>query len=368
MFMSNKYVGLMREEIGTLKPYIPGKPIEEVQEEYGLERVIKLASNENPLPLSEKVREAIEKELADLNRYPDSDSRLLKKALARKLAISEDMLLFGNGSDGLLKVIGETFLNKGDEVIVSDPTFVEYIFVANLMGAELKVVKMKDYHQDLEGILGEVTDKTKMIFLTSPHNPAGTIIKEGELKAFLDRLPENILVVVDEAYYEYVQDEDYPDIIEYIKEGYPVIGLRTFSKAYGLAGLRLGYLFADPEIVALLAKAIDPFNVNRIAQAAALAALEDEEFLERAIKLNEEAKEFLYKELEKRGFEYVPTEANFILVNVKMDAMKLFNELLKMGVIIRPGDPLGYPEHIRLTIGTMEENKIFLDCIDKIMG
>ncbi|MFI5358752.1 MAG: aminotransferase class I/II-fold pyridoxal phosphate-dependent enzyme, partial [Halanaerobiales bacterium] len=147
-----------------------------------------------------------------------------------------------------------------------------------------------------------------------------------------------------------------------------VIGLRTFSKAYGLAGLRLGYLFADPEIVALLAKAIDPFNVNRIAQAAALAALEDEEFLERAIKLNEEAKEFLYKELEKRGFEYVPTEANFILVNVKMDAMKLFNELLKMGVIIRPGDPLGYPEHIRLTIGTMEENKIFLDCIDKIMG
>lgn len=181
----------------------------------------------------------------------------MKKALAGKLGLSEEMLLFGNGSDGLLKIIGETFLNKGDEVIVSDPTFVEYIFVANLMGAELKRIEMKSYQQDLAGIIGAITDKTKMIFLTSPHNPAGTIIKR-ELRDFLDQVPENILVVVDEAYYEYVQDEDYPDIIEFIKEGYPVIGLRTFSKAYGLAGIRLGYLFADPEIVALLAKALDP--------------------------------------------------------------------------------------------------------------
>jgi len=358
----------MREEIGILKPYIPGKPIEEVQEEYGLERVVKLASNENPLPLSEKVRKAIENELREINRYPDSDSRLLKKALAGKLGLSEEMLLFGNGSDGLLKIIGETFLNKGDEVIVSDPTFVEYIFVANLMGAELKRIEMKSYQQDLAGIIGAITDKTKMIFLTSPHNPAGTIIKKGELRDFLDQVPENILVVVDEAYYEYVQDEDYPDIIEFIKEGYPVIGLRTFSKAYGLAGIRLGYLFADPEIVALLAKALDPFNVNRIAQAAALAALEDEEFLQKTIELNEEGKEFLYREMGKRGFDYVPTEANFILVNVRMDAMDLFNKLLRLGVIIRPGDPLGYPEHIRLTIGTMEENKIFLDSIDKVLG
>ncbi len=368
MVMTSRYVNLMREEIGILKPYIPGKPIEEVQEEYGLERVVKLASNENPLPLSEKVRKAIENELREINRYPDSDSRLLKKALAGKLGLSEEMLLFGNGSDGLLKIIGETFLNKGDEVIVSDPTFVEYIFVANLMGAELKRIEMKSYQQDLAGIIGAITDKTKMIFLTSPHNPAGTIIKKGELRDFLDQVPENILVVVDEAYYEYVQDEDYPDIIEFIKEGYPVIGLRTFSKAYGLAGIRLGYLFADPEIVALLAKALDPFNVNRIAQAAALAALEDEEFLQKTIELNEEGKEFLYREMGKRGFDYVPTEANFILVNVRMDAMDLFNKLLRLGVIIRPGDPLGYPEHIRLTIGTMEENKIFLDSIDKVLG
>ncbi|MGB4373850.1 MAG: histidinol-phosphate transaminase [Halanaerobiales bacterium] len=366
--MTSRYVNLMREEIGILKPYIPGKPIEEVQEEYGLERVVKLASNENPLPLSEKVRKAIENELREINRYPDSDSRLLKKALAGKLGLSEEMLLFGNGSDGLLKIIGETFLNKGDEVIVSDPTFVEYIFVANLMGAELKRIEMKSYQQDLAGIIGAITDKTKMIFLTSPHNPAGTIIKKGELRDFLYKVPENILVVVDEAYYEYVQDEDYPDIIEFIKEGYPVIGLRTFSKAYGLAGIRLGYLFADPEIVALLAKALDPFNVNRIAQAAALAALEDEEFLQKTIELNEEGKEFLYREMGKRGFDYVPTEANFILVNVRMDAMDLFNKLLRLGVIIRPGDPLGYPEHIRLTIGTMEENKIFLDSIDKVLG
>lgn len=364
--MASKYDQLVREEINILKPYIPGKPIEEVKEEYELERVVKLASNENPLGISSKVREAIYKELGNINRYPDGDSRLLRKTLAKRLDITEEMLLFGNGSDGLLKVIGETFLNKGDEVIISDPTFAEYIFVANLMGAELKKVKMNPYHQDLDKIASSITNKTRMIFLTSPHNPAGTIITEKELRKFMEQIPENLLVIFDEAYYEYVQGQDYPDIIEYIKRGYPIIGLRTFSKAYGLAGLRLGYLFADSGIVGLLAKAIDPFNVNRIAQVAAKAALEDRDFLAETIRVNEEGKEFLYRELAAREIDYVPTEANFMLVNIGIDSLDLFNKLLKMGVIVRPGDPLGYPGHIRLTIGTMEENKIFLDSIDKI--
>src|SRR5690554_1400036 len=182
--MASKYDQLVREEINILKPYIPGKPIEEVKEEYELERVVKLASNENPLGISSKVREAIYKELGNINRYPDGDSRLLRKTLAKRLDITEEMLLFGNGSDGLLKVIGETFLNKGDEVIISDPTFAEYIFVANLMGAELKKVKMNPYHQDLDKIASSITNKTRMIFLTSPHNPAGTIITEKELRKF----------------------------------------------------------------------------------------------------------------------------------------------------------------------------------------
>ena len=366
--MANKYSRMIREEIDTLSPYIPGKPIEEVQEEYGLERVIKLASNENPLGLSEKVKKAVINELSTLNRYPDGDCRFLKRAMAGKLNISEDMLLFGNGSDGLLKVIAETFINKGDEVIVFDPSFVEYTFVANLMGADLKRVKMNPYHQDLDKVLELVSDKTKMIFLTSPHNPAGTIITDRKLRVFLDRIPDNILVIMDEAYYEYVQSDEYPDSLEYIKKGYSLIVLTTVSKVYARAGLRIGYLIAESEIDSLAAKALDPFNVNRIAQAAALAAIEDEEFLENSIRVNEAGKEYLYRELEKRNISYVPTEANFILVNMEMDCMKLFEDLLRMGVIIRPGKPLGYPGHIRLSIGTEEENKLFINSIDKLLG
>ena len=366
--MGNKYSQMIREEINSLNPYIPGKPIEEVQEEYGLEKVIKLASNENPLGLSEKVKNVIINELTAINRYPDGDCRLIKRAVAKKLNVSEDMLLFGNGSDGLLKVIAETFINKGDEVIIFDPSFVEYSFTANLMGADLKRIKMNPYHQDLDSILQVVSDKTKMVFLTSPHNPAGTIITDEQLRLFLDRFPDNTLLIMDEAYYEYVQSDEYPDSLEYIKKGYPLIVLRTFSKVYGLAGLRMGYLIADSEIVSLVAKALDPFNVNRISQAAALAALEDEEFIKNSIRVNEAGKEYLYKELEKRNITYVPTEANFILINMGINSMEVFDKLLRMGVIIRPGKPLGYPDHIRLSIGTEEENKIFINSIDKLLA
>ncbi|MFW6288102.1 MAG: histidinol-phosphate transaminase [bacterium] len=363
-----KYEQLVREEIHTLKPYIPGKPIEEVKKEYGLEQIIKLASNENPLGVSEKVKKAVLDDIDNIYRYPDGGCRIIKKPLAKKLGITEDMLLFGNGSDGLLKVIGETFFSKGDQVVISDPTFVEYIFVSNLMGAELKRVKMDPYNQDIKGIIEMVTGKTKMVFLTSPHNPAGTIIKDKDLKYLLDSIPANVLVVLDEAYYEYVQDEEYPDVLEYINKGYPIIALRTFSKAYGLAGLRIGYAIADQKLISLLSKAREPFNVNRVSQIAARAALEDEEFLKRAVEVNETGKKYLYKELEARNINYVPTESNFILVNIGMDSMEVFSKLLKNGVIIRPGKPLGYPEHIRLTIGLPEENKIFINSIDKLLA
>ena len=364
----DKYTKLVREEVHSLKPYIPGKPIEEVQEEYGLERIIKIASNENPLGVSEKVKKAVVEEIMNINRYPDGGCRIIKKPLAEKLGILEDMLLFGNGSDGLLKVIGETFINKGDEIIISDPTFVEYIFVSNLMGAKIKRVKMNPYHQDIELIANMVTDKTKMVFLTSPHNPAGTVINNDDLKYFMEKIPENILVVLDQAYYEYVQDRDYPDVLEYIEQGYPIIALRTFSKAYGLAGLRIGYAIANPQLISLLSKGRDPFNVNRIAQVAARAALNDQDFLKKTLELNEMGKKYLYRELKSRNINYVPTEANFILVDISRDTIDVFNRMLEMGVIIRPGKPLGYPEHIRVTIGLPEENKIFIDSIDKLLA
>lgn len=358
---------LSRKEVALLKPYIPGKPIEEVQVEYGLERVVKLASNENPLGVSKKVKEILIQEMENIHRYPDGACRNLKKDLAAKLDISEKMLLFGNGSDGLLKVLAETFLCEDDEVIISDPTFVEYIFVSNLMGATLKRVKMNPYHQDLKQIASAISNKTKMIFLTSPHNPAGTIVSDKDLKLFMDSIPDDIIVVLDEAYFEYVQSDDYPDAITYIKEGYPLISFRTFSKAYALAGLRIGYAIASPETIALLAKVRDPFNVNRLAQKAAQIALHDNDFLEKTIQINEEGKKYLYQELDKRNIKYIPTQANFILVNVEHDSMKLFDDLLKIGVIIRPGKPLGFPEHIRLSIGLPEENKIFINSIDKVL-
>lgn len=359
---------LSRKELAKLKPYIPGKPIEDVKKEYGLDRVVKLASNENPLGVSMLVKTFLKDELDNIHRYPDGACTALKSDLAQVLKIREEMLLFGNGSDGLLKVLAEAFIEPGDEIIISDPTFVEYIFVSNMMGASLKKVKMNPYHQDLNKIAEAISEKTKMIFLTSPHNPAGTIIRDKELKSFMDRIPGDIIVVLDEAYFEYVQSDEYPDSIKYINDGYPIISFRTFSKAYALAGLRIGYAIAEPEVIALLAKVRDPFNVNRLAQKAAQIALKDKDFLKKTIEVNENGKKYLYQELEKRGIEYVPTEANFILINMKYDSMELFEKLLKMGVIIRPGKPLGYPEHIRLSIGLAEENKLFINSIDKVLS
>lgn len=358
---------LMRKELSKLKPYIPGKPIDEVKKEFGLDKIVKLASNENPLRGSEQVKKAVAAEMEVVNRYPDGACRTLKGVLADKLSINEDMILFGNGSDGLLKVIAEAFLTDEDEVIISHPTFVEYIFVSHLMGSQLVRICMDDYRQNLRAISEAVSAKTKMIFLTNPHNPAGTVFSQGEFNDLLDTLAEGTIVVMDEAYYEYVQDENSPDGIEYIKKGHPIIVLRTFSKIYGLAGLRLGYAVASKQIIEILRMARDPFNVNRIVQAAAGAALKDTAFFEKSLEINEKGKEYLYEELDKRGIEYVPTEANFILINLKMDSMDVFQHLLKMGLIIRPGKPLGYPQHIRLSIGLPEENKFFINCID-ILG
>ena len=350
----------LRDEIDQIQPYIPGKPISEVKAELGLKEVIKLASNENPLPVSQKVKKALKEEMDSINLYPDGASRKFKKVLCEHLNLDNEMVAVGNGSDGLIKVIGETFLNNNSQVIISYPSFVEYKFIANLMGSDIIRVWTKDYQQNLAGIQNAVSSRTNMIFLTSPDNPTGSIIKRNELEKFFKKIPDDVLVILDQAYYEYVQDEDYVDGIEYIKKGYPLIVLRTFSKAYGLAGLRLGYAVADPEIIGSLMKARDPFNVNRLAQAAGRAVLNDKKFLEQTIENNEQGKKFLYNEFEKMGLDYVPTEANFILVNVKTNSGELFENMLKKGVIIRPGKPLGYPGHIRVTIGLPEENKKFI--------
>ncbi|MDI3548024.1 MAG: histidinol-phosphate aminotransferase [Halanaerobiales bacterium] len=358
---------IVRKEINYIKPYVPGRPIAEVKAEYGLERVVKLASNENPLGVSDRVKEAIFQECEQINRYPDGASRSLKTDLCQKLNIGEDMLIFGNGSDGLLKVIAESFLEKNSNVVIPYPTFVEYTFVSYLMGSQLIRVWMNNYHQNLKAMAEAITSKTRLLFLTNPHNPTGTIFTKEEFELLLSNLPDDVILVVDEAYHEYVQDQRYPDVLEYIRSGYPIIVLRTFSKAYGLAGLRLGYAIARPEIIEVLSKARDPFNVNHLAERAGRAALRDTEFLKRTIENNERGKEYLYAELSKRGIYYVPTEANFILVKIDLDCMEVFKKLMEMGVIVRPGKPLGYRNHLRVSIGLPEENKFFINCIDKLM-
>ncbi len=351
---------VVRKETKIIKPYIPGKPIEEVKEEYGLEKVIKLASNENPLGVSPLVEKTIKEEISNINRYPDGGSSTLKRDLAEKMDVDEDMLTIGNGSDGLLKVIAEAFLESNSRVIISYPSFVEYKFVSQLMGCQIVRVWMRDYRQNLQGILDAVTSDTKMIFLTNPDNPTGTMLPDKEIRKLLDRLPDDIIVVLDEAYHEYVQGPDYPDGINYIKEGYPVIILRTFSKVYGLAGLRLGYAVSCAGIREVLMKVRDPFNVNHIAEKAGKAALADEEFVQRTIAVNEEGKEYLYGELDRMGLYYVPTQANFLLIKVDMDSDILFKKLLKRGIIIRSGKPLSFPGHIRVSIGLPEENREFI--------
>lgn len=356
---------LIRKEVSRLKPYLSGKSIKEVCKEYRLERVIKLASNENPLGVSSRVKDVIRQECQNINRYPDQLSRSLKTDLAEKLNISDDMIIFGNGSDGLLKVIAESFLSNNSQVIIPYPTFVEYTFVANLMGSNLIRISLDDYHQNLPGIAETVNSKTSLVFLTNPHNPCGTIFSAGELEYLLDQIPEHVIIVIDQAYCEYVQDPSYPDVLKYIREGYPIIALRTFSKAYGLAGLRLGYAIAQPKIIEIMLKVRDPFNVNHLAEMAGKVALQDQRFLERTIEINQRGKAYIYRELRRLGISYVPTEANFVLVNVGVDSIALFNRLMAMGVIVRPGKPLGYPNHIRVSIGLPEENKYFLDCIDK---
>lgn len=356
---------LVREEIGKIKPYVPGKPIAEVKEEYNLDHVIKMASNENPLETSPMVLEALQDEMERLSLYPDGATRTLRRDLAKELNVGEDMLTFGNGSDGLLKVIAETFLDSSKQVIISYPSFVEYKFVSQLMGSQLIRVWMRYYHQNMEGIIDAVTPDTKMIFLANPDNPTGTIFRKKDLNYLLENLPDDVLLILDEAYHEYVRAQDYPDGIEYVKAGYPVIVLRTFSKAYGLAGLRLGYAVSCPQIQELLMTARDPFNVNRMAERAGKTALADKDFLKRTMEVNENGKKYLYSEFDRLGLSYVPTEANFILVNVNTDSMNLFKELLEEGIIIRPGNPLGYPNHIRVTIGLPEENEAFIEALER---
>ncbi|MBU5438693.1 histidinol-phosphate transaminase [Tissierella sp. MSJ-40] len=354
-----------REEIKSLQPYKPGKPIEDVKREYGLDNVIKLASNENPLGCSEKVKEKIKEGLNNLAIYPDGNATKLKEALSKSLNVSVEEILPSSGSDEMIDLIVKAYVNKGDEIIMADITFPRYIQTAEMMGGIPVIVPLKDYTFDLNGMLEKITDKTKIIWICNPNNPTGTMVKEEELVKFFDKVPENVLIIYDEAYREYATKDDYPkDSIKFIKNYPNILVMRTFSKAYGLAGIRVAYSVGNKEIIENINKVRGPFNVNSLALEAAITALEDQDFIKKSYDLNLEGKNYLYEEFDKMGFFYPPSETNHIFVNVERNGQEVFVELQKRGVIIRP---MG-GTFIRVSIGTMEENKIFIEKLKEVLG
>lgn len=322
-----------REEIKNIQPYKPGKPIEDVKREYNIEKVVKLASNENPLGCSPKVKEAIINAVDKLAIYPDGNHTELKNILAKKHKVKADNILPSSGLDEMIDMIAKTFIGKNDEAIMADITFPRYAQTTEIMGGRPVIVPLKEFSFDLNGILEKISPRTKVIWICNPNNPTGTMITEREFVEFLDKVPSNILVISDEAYREYVTKDDYPfNSIDLTKKYENLLIMRTFSKAYGLAGIRVAYTIGNKEILQYINRVRGPFNVNSLAQVAAIAAIEDEEFLKKSYEINLQGKNFLYEEFDKLKLHYVPSETNHILVNVGRDGQEVFIEMQKEGL------------------------------------
>lgn len=351
---------LIRTCIEKIPPYIPGKPIEEVEREMGLSGVTKMASNENPLGPSKEVRQAITQAMEKVSYYPDANNFYLKEALAEELGVNSDQIIVGSGLDDVNRILAETILKTTDEVVIPQPTFSMYETVTVLMGAKPVLVPGNGLGNDLSALTAAVTKKTKLIFVCNPNNPTGTIVKKDELKEFLKSLPRNILVVIDEAYSDFADDPDFPNGIDLLKEGFDnIIVYRTFSKIHGMAGLRLGFAVSDARLIQNMLKVKDPFNVNLLAQAAGLAALKSKKHVLLSKELVQMGKRSFYKELDELGIEYLPTQANFILINWGRDSKEIYQFLLQNGIIVRPTHSFGLPNYFRVTFGTAEQNDRF---------
>ncbi|GAB4325752.1 MAG: histidinol-phosphate transaminase [Candidatus Sumerlaeia bacterium] len=357
-----------RPALDVLRAYQPGKPIEEVKRELGLTRVVKLASNENPLGPSPKALKALSAAHPTLNEYPEGSCYFLRQALSRRLDVPPDWLLFGNGSDEIILLAALAFLNPDDEIIMSDFGFVRYEQAAQAMGAKTIKIPMKNWRHDLRGFAAALSPKTKIVFFSNPNNPIGTMVGKTDVDALIRRVPDDVLIVMDHAYDEYVQSPDYPDALSYVRRRPNVVVLRTFSKAYGLAGLRVGYAVGRPEVLDVINRVRPPFNVNRAAQAAATAALDDKAHLRRTIQLNARERQFLYENYRRLGLTFVESAANFILVQMPIPAGEAFERLLREGVIVRPMAGAGLSHFVRISIGTRAENRILLAALRKILG
>ncbi len=369
---------LINPNVLELMPYKAGRPVEEIQRIYKIEKVIKLASNENPFPVPEYVAQAIAREVANINTYPCSDSYYLREQIARYNGVKSENVVIGSGSVELIRMIAKTFLNpkRGGKILTSDKTFVMYKIAAVEQGGKRAIVEVPlgtDYRYDLDRMARTVDKQTKVIFIANPNNPTGTLLSKKELQTFIDKIPGNIIIVLDNAYQEYVTDAgdekvaaDYFDGIETAITRKNIIVLRTFSKIYALAGLRVGYAIAHEEVIAYLARVKAPFNVTRLAQVAALASLKDNEFKNKSARVNAVNRERLCQRLSRLGLKVVPSNANFILFFPGTDTNDLNERLLKEGVIIRPLHGFGFPDGIRVTVGTEEENDFFMEKLGKV--
>ncbi len=362
-----KVIDQVPEYLRTLIPYAPGKPIEEVEREIGIADSIKLASNENPLGPSPLALDAMRQKLAQIHLYPDGDCFYLKHALTGKLNVAPDNLIFGNGSNEIIELAIRTFMRAGDEAVMARQAFVVYKLVVQAVGGISQEVPLLNFTHDLEAIGAAISGRTRIVLLANPNNPTGTIYRKAKWETFLKQVPPDVLIIVDEAYFEYVEAADYPNSLDYHQHGKTLLTLRTFSKLYGLAGLRIGYGIADKEIISLMHRVRQPFNVNAPAQWAALAALNDGEHVRRSLDNNRQGLDYLTAEFARLGIEYVPSHANFILLRVGKGE-DVFRRLLAQGIIVRPMAGYQFPEYLRVTIGTMDENRKFIDGLKKALG
>lgn len=372
--MSIDFHSLAAKGVQSLKPYLPGKPIEELERELGVTNTLKLASNENTMGPSPLAIAAMQKAIQEVDLYPDGNGFALKQKISEKFEVDLDQITLGNGSNDVLDMVARTFLCEGREAVFSEYAFAVYPISTQAVGATARIAKALDadhdenpYGHDLKAMKILINNNTSVIFIANPNNPTGTWLKSHELKQFLSDVPERIIVVVDEAYFEYVEASEYPNTMAWLDEFPNLIVSRTFAKAYGLAGLRVGYAVSHPQIADLLNRVRHPFNVNTVSINAAAAALDDEAHLKKCVEMNTKGIKFWRAACQYRGLEYIPTVGNFITVDFEQDAMPIYEALLREAVIVRPIANYGLPNHLRISISTPEDNQRCLDALDKVL-
>ena len=366
--MTNRFLDLCVPGISSLNPYIPGKPISELERELGISHSVKLASNENPLGPSKHAKAVIHGQLEELSLYPDGSGFALCNALAEHHSVDSACITLGNGSNDVLDMIARVFLSPGKEAVFSEYAFAVYPIVTQAVGATARIASAVDYGHDLDAMRELINDNTRVIFIANPNNPTGTWLSSSAIKSFLDDVPSNVIVVMDEAYFEYVQEGDYPDSTQWLADFDNLVVTRTFSKAYGLAALRVGYSLSHPDVANLLNRVRQPFNVNTLAQSAALASLGDNDHIDESVRTNLRGMQQFEEAFSKMGLEWIPSVGNFITVDLKQKAAPVDKKLLRQGVITRPVANYGLPDHLRITIGLSEQNERCINALKEALA